>query len=651
MYAVGQEKLMRKQINRNIYLRCAPVLIFIALWGLLTILFNRFDVSALLNRPVLVGLISSSLITGVGIGWFYYYMLSKEIMQSVQYIHQVKVGKYEPTKKGGTLFPVVHQINLAIQDIADEQKKQLADLSIRTAELDEKNSELNDAYMQMESSYGQLQAALEQLNESEQRYHSLVRNLPDIVLSLDDEGNITYASRACHEILKFRRHDIVGKPFDYIISPDDTFQFNFHELKQNVLSKGELRLDIPLRKKDNSRIETEIKFTPVLESSADSSLQAIIRDVTEQKRMETILLETNRRLEILNRFNHKLASTLEPAEIYKACVGTVTESLGFYGCIYFMIEKNERFFRIMEYSGEYFQTKENIEQFSFIHRSNELISDAGPDGIILTYHQVQQSLIIRRSGTESQGKYREAYLQELRIGGQGAGLILVISRNSFTQEEMDILRSIGHTAAVAVENAMLLIESKNSYVQTIDALIAAIEAKDQYTRGHSQRVSSLAVQIAQKMGMSKQQAEELRIAGILHDIGKIGISDSILQKKGPLTKEEYEEIKKHPAISNRILYPIGLSDRILKAIAFHHERFDGRGYPFGLTNESLGLEPQIIAVADAFDAMTSSRPYREPLSLATAIKELENNKGTQFHPDIVDIMIQIQKESGMSNAG
>lgn len=643
---------MQKKINRNIYLWCAPILIFTALWVFLTILFNKPVIFALFNRPIIVGLITSVFITVFCIGSFYYAMLSKELTYSLQYIQEIKAGKVHSVKKSRTLFPVVHQINLAIQDIADEQKKQLADLNQRTAELDEKNTELNDAYMQMESSYGQLQAALEQLNESEQRYHSLVRNLPDIVLSLDDEGKITYASRACNEILKFRRHDIVGKPFEYIICPDKTFNFNFRELKQSVKAKGELRLNVPLRKKDNSRIETEIKFTPVLESGRESSmLQAIIRDVTEQKRMETVLLETNRRLEILNGFNHRLASTLEPTEIYKACVGTVTDSLGFYGCIYFMIEKNDRFFRIMEYSGEYFQTKENIEQFSFIHRNNELISDTEPDGIILTYHQVQQALIIRKPGAESQGKYREAYLQELRIGGQVAGLILVLSCNSFTQEEVDILRSIGHTAAVAVENAMLLIESKNSYVQTIDALIAAIEAKDQYTRGHSQRVSSLAVQIAKKMGLSKQQAEELRIAGILHDIGKIGISDSILQKKGPLTKEEYEEIKKHPAISNRILYPIGLSDRILKAIAFHHERFDGRGYPFGLTNESLGLEPQIIAVADAFDAMTSSRPYREPLSLDTAVKELENNKGTQFHPEIVDIMIQIQKESGMIDAG
>src|SRR5690606_31154316 len=113
--------------------------------------------------------------------------------------------------------------------------------------------------------------------------------------------------------------------------------------------KGELRLNVPLRKKDNSRIETEIKFTPVLEADGEGSLQAIIRDVTEQKRMETTLLETNRRLEILNGFSHRLASMLEPSEIYKSCVGTVTADLGFYGCIYFMIEKSERFFRIMEF--------------------------------------------------------------------------------------------------------------------------------------------------------------------------------------------------------------------------------------------------------------------------------------------------------------
>lgn len=639
---------MQKKGKGNIYILSIPVLIFAALWVFFIIALNRPQIYGILKHPGLIGLFISVIITVTFSDSFFFHNLSRELKRSIQSIRELKAGKYQPEKKNDTLFPMINQMNEAIDDIAEEQKKQMLSLSKRNDELDEKNAELNDAYMQMESSYGQLQAALDQLHETEQRYHSLVRNLPDIVISLDNEGTITYANRACNDVLKFRRHDIVGKPFDFIIIPSESLSYDFEKLKQNIRVTGEFLINVPLRRKDNSRIETEIKFTPVMESGTESSFQAIIRDVTEQKRIESILVETNTRLEILNGFSHQLASTLETAEIYKTCINTITERLGFYGCMYFMIEKSERFYRIMEYSGEYFQTKGNIEQFTYIHRNNEVLLDAEPSGIILTYKQVHQALIIKRPGTIQQGKYKEAYLQEVRVGGQIAGLILVISRNSFLQEEVDILRSIGDTTAVAVENAMLLIESKNSYVQTIDALIAAIEAKDQYTRGHSQRVSNLAVQIAKKMGMSRQQTEELRIAGILHDIGKIGISDSILKKRGPLTKEEYDEIKKHPAISNKILYPIGLSDRILKAIAFHHERFDGRGYPFGLTSESLGLEPQIIAVADAFDAMTSSRPYREPLSLASAVQELENNKGTQFHPDIVDIMIQIQKETGFS---
>ncbi|HEY8499568.1 MAG TPA: HD-GYP domain-containing protein, partial [Clostridia bacterium] len=400
---------------------------------------------------------------------------------------------------------------------------------------------------------------------------------------------------------------------------------------------------ILLRRKDNTAIQTEIKFTAIVDSPNNNSVQAIIRDVTEQKRMENTLRQNNQRLEILNSFSHKLASTMELSDIYKTCVNTVTNELGFYGCIYFIMDKSERFYKIMEYSGEYFNKPGRIDPFLYINRNAKALSCNDYDGIVLDYEQIPQYLVMNDS-IEYESCYKQAYIQQLRVGGYASGLFIVLSKSFFIDEELNVLRSIGHTTLAAVENTMHLIESKNNFVQTIDALIAAIEAKDQYTRGHSQRVASIAVKIANRIGMTKQQAEELRIAGILHDIGKIGISDRILLKKGPLTKEEYEIIKKHPAISNRILYPIGLSDRILKAVAFHHERFDGKGYPFGLTNESLGLEPQIIAVADAYDAMTSSRPYRGALSYEKAINELKNNKGTQFHPGIVNVMLQLLEE-------
>lgn len=599
-------------MNRNkkniLHIVCFFTLFFIFLWFLLNYLIGNLPFS--LYTPLTGPLILSLLLTSAFVIIFLarrYSNLIKELNHSLKLIKNINNYDNLSEDEIETSLPVVSEINSAIAEISEEIRKQV-----------------------------------QELNESEQRYHSLVINIPDIVLTLDKHGNITYGNRACRDVLNFRRHDIVGKPFQYIIREDYVNTFNYKELKQLVEKKGEQLMKIPLRRKDGSFIHTEIKFTPALESPQDSSIQAIIRDVTEQKQMENKLVENNRRLEIINRFSHKMASAMELPDIYKTCVNTLTEELEFEGAMYLMVEKKERFYRIAEYSGNYFNKLDSLECFSYIHRNIRSLYYKNNDGIVLDFDTFSQLLMTKQGKTTSILPFKAAYIQELNIGGDASTVLLVITNKGILTEEFDVLRSIGHTTAVAVENAMYLIKSKTNYVATIDALIAAVEARDQYTRGHSQRVSAFAVKIAEELGMNRQQIEELRIAGILHDIGKIGISDRILLKKGPLTKEEYEEIKKHPAISNKILYPIGLSDRILKSIAFHHERFDGRGYPFGLANESLGLEPQIIAVADAFDAMTSKRPYRQPLSIDEAIKELEDNKGSQFHPDIVDVMIKIQ---------
>jgi|LSQX01.2.fsa_nt_gb PAS domain S-box-containing protein/putative nucleotidyltransferase with HDIG domain len=600
----------------------------------------------LYNKPVIRGFILSVPIASILVIYYlinHIGILSDDLKKSNRYIREIIEENDSLKEPEESAIPVVNSINQSIAELSKIRISELAELNKKTAQLNEKNIELNDAYMQLESSFGQLQAVLEQLNDSEKKYHSLVVNIPDIVLTLDSSGVITYASRACKDILSFRRRDIVGKPFNYIIHDSFADSFNFDELITRIKNSGEQRIDISLRRVDNTVIQTEIKFTAIVDSPNNDCVQAIIRDVTEQKRMEDTLRQNNRRLEILNGFSHKLASATELTDIYKTCVNTVTNELGFYGCIYFIVDKNERFYKIKEYTGEYFNEPGRIEQFTYINRNAKALSYNDYDGIVLDYEQVPKYLVMNDK-IEVAGCYRQAYIQQLRIGGHASGLFIVLNKSVFIEEELNVLRSIGHTTLVAVENTMHLIESKNNFVQTIDALVAAIEAKDQYTRGHSQRVSSIAVKIADRIGMAKQQIEELRIAGILHDIGKIGISDRILLKKGPLTKEEYEIIKKHPAISNRILYPIGLSERILKAVAFHHERFDGKGYPFGLTNESLGLEPQIIAVADAYDAMTSSRPYRGALSYEKAVAELKNNKGSQFHPGIVNVMLQLLEE-------
>lgn len=190
------------------------------------------------------------------------------------------------------------------------------------------------------------------------------------------------------------------------------------------------------------------------------------------------------------------------------------------------------------------------------------------------------------------------------------------------------------------ENKTLLEESYNkldrSYKFTVQSLSRAVDARDPYTAWHSDRVTRISVDIGRGMNLNGQQLDILELAALFHDIGKIGISDGILLKPGKLTQEEYQIIKTHPLIGEDILRNIEFLKDALPIIRHHHERNDGKGYPDGLTADKIPLESRIIAVADAYDAMTTDRPYRSGMTHAEALKELQDNKGVQFDCAVVD---------------
>lgn len=184
---------------------------------------------------------------------------------------------------------------------------------------------------------------------------------------------------------------------------------------------------------------------------------------------------------------------------------------------------------------------------------------------------------------------------------------------------------------------------------TIKAFANAIEAKDTYTRSHCDRVTKYSVLIGEKMQLSYEELVNLHYASILHDIGKIGIPDVILNKEGPLTNEEYAIIKKHPEIGYEIIKDVKFLRKIAEILLQHHERIDGNGYPRGLIGKEIDKLAKIISVADSFDAMTSERNYRgKPLLKNVAIKELIDNRGTQFDQQVVDIFVQIVVDKKIS---
>ena len=175
----------------------------------------------------------------------------------------------------------------------------------------------------------------------------------------------------------------------------------------------------------------------------------------------------------------------------------------------------------------------------------------------------------------------------------------------------------------------------------LSMLSRAIEARDAYTRGHSARVTALALAVARRLGWSDERLESLRVGGPLHDIGKLGVSRDVLGKRGRLDAEELAQIREHPKIGARILLRAAAFREALPYVLYHHERWDGNGYPTGKAGEEIPVEARVLAIADAFDAMTSDRPYRRALTRAEALAEVERCAGTQFDPQIAHVFLEV----------
>jgi putative nucleotidyltransferase with HDIG domain len=193
---------------------------------------------------------------------------------------------------------------------------------------------------------------------------------------------------------------------------------------------------------------------------------------------------------------------------------------------------------------------------------------------------------------------------------------------------------------VAIENARLFEDTQRTYYETLRSLASALEARDAYTRGHSERVARLSLRIAERLGLDADQRRELYSAAMLHDIGKIGVRDDILLKPASLTEAEMDVIRSHPALGDTILGPLKFLGRVASLVKHHHERWDGTGYPDRLTGATIPLPSRIVAVADCYDALTSDRPYRDSMTGDNALDEIRKNAGSQFDPQVVAALVE-----------
>jgi len=293
--------------------------------------------------------------------------------------------------------------------------------------------------------------------------------------------------------------------------------------------------------------------------------------------------------------------------------------------------------------------EENKEPNTTVYEADDekYLEDVLDDGTLLNFSYTKSSQpIINTACVADQGarKHRLMISQPIFIGRKLSGVINILAFRKFERVwagELHILEILGNFAASAIANWKLYLDLQKSYMNAIKGLANAIEARDAHTAGHTDRVCKLAEVVARHLGWNEQRVHDLIMGCTLHDIGKIGVPDSVLNKPNRLTKDEQEKMVRHTELGLRIIEGIDLFKPAIPYIISHHERYDGKGYPGGLKGNQIPLEGRLLAVVDTFDAILSNRPYRPGATLKHAISELASNKGTQFDPEMVEALFEV----------
>lgn len=397
------------------------------------------------------------------------------------------------------------------------------------------------------------------------------------------------------------------------------------------------------KEKEISRVKVELDHKRVLEE-LNAQLQYKIKEVeTSNKAVLSLskeLKSKNRELESIvvmlqkvNEVGRVMTSIIETDELMKLIIRTTVEMLNVEkGSIHLVRDGRAK----MTLQYQYGIGIEDATHLSLEHHPlyRELLYE-GKYVIIGKNNAVQ---------VPGLGAVASAIGVPLKMKGQIIGGMLLeekLNGEQFSSDELQLLGTMANQAMVAVENAWLYETVKGNYFGTIQSLVNALEASDNYTKGHSERVRFMCLELARYLGLDSRELEVLEHAAILHDIGKIGIDSVVLNKTGRLSSAEFSLIKAHPIISDEILGPIGTLEGVRTTILQHHERYDGRGYPYGIVGDEISLKARILAVVDTFDAMLADRPYRGALPLTRALDEIKDGAGTQFDPLVVKAFFEL----------
>ncbi len=373
------------------------------------------------------------------------------------------------------------------------------------------------------------------------------------------------------------------------------------------------------------------------------SLRAAVHRGLERIRLSRENMQLREQLAI-SRIMQAVGSTLELDEILEMVITTAIRELSADAVSILLLNDYNNDLELRGLDGQIADESDT----QFLYGRDEISKTVIETGVAKSIEPKQIDMFI---DANADTHARVFISHPLRARGQVIGIFNLIRSGRLTEITQGASRSaelIAGQAAVALENAKLYKNLHGAYMDTVSALANAIEIRDTYTRGHTDRVKLTAETIARKLGWGNERLFHLWMGCTLHDIGKIGVPDRILNKPGRLSSEEFQVMRTHPIIGAKIVEGIPFLEPALPYILYHHERWDGKGYPEGLQGKAIPIEGRILAVADTFDAITSDRPYRQGGPIERAISELKDHAGTQFDPDIVDLFLGLLVDHNLS---
>ncbi len=538
------------------------------------------------------------------------------------------------------------------------------------------------------------------INTDRVKFKTIIDSMSDGVFTVDKNMKITEFNKGAEKITGFTREEAIGELCKNIFHREFCEE-NCALLNAAITGNSIANLESNIITKSNHIISILGSYSPLKDEKGNviGSVEAF-RDITDYKKMHEHLeiaknqaiaysdilkeqnkelLETYTRLENVQRKTEEYLKQLENTNFLLDKKVIELSKLNEFSIALSSILNKDEILNIVIHSC--------IEQMDADSGSLMLLDDTGTELVVKVaygnyYHDIfngrmkigegisgwvaqnGETLLVTNIDKDPRFKDVPRHRHEsksfmsvpLKIKDRVIGVVNINHKKTkdyFNKTDMDLLLTIISQAAIAIENASLYEKLQRSYFETVHALTMAVEANNAWTRGHSDRVIKYAIDIARAVGFSDRQMEKIRYAGALHDIGKIGISEVIINKERYLTQEEYAIIKKHPVIGASIIEPIEFLHPIQPIIRHHHEHYDGNGYPDGISGENIIYEARILAVADAYDAMTSDRPYRNALSSDEAIFELKKNSGSQFDPKVVlifeDILARRKNEKTIFN--